>query len=169
VHYFVHQFCAFSLVTCKLEQYTRIIKPLTSHYFSGLEMSSDTAPEYSYTVCKYTSSIGSLWYRLRMLKRWQFVALGLAVRWTALNKQPSKAVIFSTWFTSITQECDFLTPCSLIGVRIPFQLSVDICETFYKNYIIVDHHIINFLKSVLSTWQTRQLINLQGAFDAIVA
>lgn len=96
IHFFVHQFCAFSLLTCKLEQYSPIIKPLTSHYLSRLELRSDTAPEYPHTVPKCTSSIGSLWYRLRMSKRWQFVALGLAVRWTTLNEHSSKAVIFLT-------------------------------------------------------------------------
>jgi hypothetical protein len=66
---FVHQFCALTLFTCKLEQYSRIIKPVTSHYFSHLELRSDTAPEYTHTVCKRTSSIGSLCYRLSMSKR----------------------------------------------------------------------------------------------------
>lgn len=167
--FFVRQFCAFSLLTCKLEQYSRIIKPLTLHYFSLLKLRSDTAPEYPHTVRKCISSIRPLWYRLRMSKRWQFVALGLSVRWTTLNEQSSKAVIFSTWFTFIRQECGFKTPCSLIGFRIPFQLSIDFYEAFYKNYIIVDQHIINFLKTIMSTWETRQVSNLQGWIDAIVA
>ena len=33
----------------------------------------------------------------------------------------------------------------------------------------MDRHIINFIKTVMSTWQTRQLLNFQGAIDAIVA
>ena len=167
--FFVRQFCASTLLTCKLEQSSRIIEPLTSPYFSRLELRSDAAPEYPHTVRKCSSSIGSLWCRLRMSNRLQFIAFGLSVRWTTSNEQSSKPAIFSTWFTSIRQECGFITPCSLIDFRIPFQLSIDFYEAFYKNYIIVDQHIINFLRTIMSTWETRQLANLQGAIDAIVA